>query len=233
MQFNVAFIGLLGRDAPITDERHAGVHRLHPPGDLSAEPDPQPRRLLTTPDQAAGRDVFFMNRSADSTPFQTCNGCHVLDPRAAAHFGQRRVLELRLRDAALQDPAPSQPVPEGRHVRACRLAASSPGDNGFKGDLGARLRLPPRRQRRHPLPLHARDRVRRAAGAVLQRRLPSQTRRRPDAAGRGVVPARLRQQHEAGRRAAGRRSARRRSSTLDRASICSTTAPPPATATSS
>ena len=44
-KFNPAFTGLIGRDGRAVGDRHARLHRLHPDGDLPAEPGPQPRQL--------------------------------------------------------------------------------------------------------------------------------------------------------------------------------------------
>ena len=52
-KFQAAFADLLGRSEPALRRGHAGVHRLHPPGHLSAEPDPQPRQLAHA--RSAGR----------------------------------------------------------------------------------------------------------------------------------------------------------------------------------
>ena len=76
-KFNVAFVGLNGRDAFI------------PEADMQAFTDfalditypPNPIRKLDnslTPEQQVGRDFYFNSRPSD-TVFE-CNGCHVLDP---------------------------------------------------------------------------------------------------------------------------------------------------------
>ncbi|MGK3999284.1 beta-propeller fold lactonase family protein [Sorangium sp. So ce1024] len=81
-KFNVAFVGLLGRDAPI------------PAADMQAFTDfilqvvypPNPIRRLDnslTPDQAAGK-AFFLLPPSEGGP---CASCHVLDPTANAEHG--------------------------------------------------------------------------------------------------------------------------------------------------
>ncbi|WP_438025001.1 hypothetical protein [Sorangium sp. So ce233] len=81
-KFNVAFVGLLGRDAPI------------PAADMQAFTDfvlqvmypPNPIRRLDntlTPDQAAGK-AFFTLPPSEGGP---CASCHVLDPTANAEHG--------------------------------------------------------------------------------------------------------------------------------------------------
>ncbi len=89
-KFNVAFPGLVGSAAQLTD------------GDMQAFTDfilqvtypPNPIRALDnslTPEQQAGRNFFF-NQTSDgqelpSDTFHNCNGCHVLDPNGNAQFG--------------------------------------------------------------------------------------------------------------------------------------------------
>ena len=107
--------GLLGRDGAAHRRRDAGVHRLHPAGHLSAEPDPRPRQLADAATQQAGRDFFFGRDHRTSS--SNCNGCHALDPARRASSAATGCSTLRERAADLQDPAPAQPVPEGRHVR--------------------------------------------------------------------------------------------------------------------
>ena len=111
-KFIVAFDGLLGRGAPIDHGGHAGVHRLHPAGDLPAEPDPRPRqhphpraaggqRHLLRPDHRRRPQLQWLPRAQ--------SGGRLLRR-------QRQIVD-RGRAAGVQDPAPAQPVPEGRHVR--------------------------------------------------------------------------------------------------------------------
>lgn len=82
-KFNVAFAGLVGRHAVLSD------------ADMQAFTDfvleitypPNPIRNLDnslTPDQAAGRALYF---GEISDTFFNCNDCHVLDPRANSEFG--------------------------------------------------------------------------------------------------------------------------------------------------
>ena len=61
--------GLLGAQRAARRRRHAGVHRLHPAGDLSAEPDPQPRQLADR--RAAGGPRLLLQparRTAQELP---------------------------------------------------------------------------------------------------------------------------------------------------------------------
>jgi hypothetical protein len=82
-RFNVAFGGLLGRSGPLDpDEMQAFTDFI-----LQVTYPPNPVRALDnslTSDQSAGR-TFFMT-SSPSDVFQTCDGCHRLDP-PNGHFG--------------------------------------------------------------------------------------------------------------------------------------------------
>ncbi|HEX3759080.1 MAG TPA: hypothetical protein VHW23_10255 [Kofleriaceae bacterium] len=88
-KFNVAFPGLLGRSAPLTDAQMQAYTDFV----LQITYPPNPIRNLDdslTPDQQAGRDFYF-SHTADggelvSDGAHNCNGCHVLDPRGNAEF---------------------------------------------------------------------------------------------------------------------------------------------------
>ena len=165
--------------------RDAGVHDVHPAGDVSAEPDPRARQL------AHGRirppAGTSSSRPADSDVFQNCDGCHRLDP-ANGFFGSRRLLELRVRDAEPEDPAPAEPLPEGRHVRHAGDPLRQQRRQRQQGRAGPRLRLPARRQHRHRVPLPSGDRLQprqpRRVPRPEPRRLPARRRRRHRSAAR-------------------------------------------------
>jgi YVTN family beta-propeller protein len=80
-KFNTAFVGLLGRDVPLSDtEMQAFTNFV-----LLLSSPPNPIRALDdslTAMQQAGRDFYF-NVISDT---QTCNTCHVLDP-SSGFFG--------------------------------------------------------------------------------------------------------------------------------------------------
>ncbi|AUX40970.1 hypothetical protein SOCE26_023720 [Sorangium cellulosum] len=84
-EFNPAFIDLLGRSALIPDaDMQAFADFI-----LQVTYPPNPLRALDnslTPDQQAGRDFFFNNKS-DFSEEGTCVSCHVLDPHANEEFG--------------------------------------------------------------------------------------------------------------------------------------------------
>ncbi len=82
-KFNVAFAGLNGRDAVLTDAQMQAFTDFV----LQITYPPNPIRALDnslTPDQAAGRGMYF---GLISDTFFNCNGCHVLDPDGNRQFG--------------------------------------------------------------------------------------------------------------------------------------------------
>jgi DNA-binding beta-propeller fold protein YncE len=87
-EFNVAFVNLLGRDAPIAtaDMTKFGAFAL----ELTLPPNPI-RNLDNsfTTQQQQGRDLFFggTNGQRRMDPVRTCNGCHKVDPLANSQFG--------------------------------------------------------------------------------------------------------------------------------------------------
>ena len=146
--------------------RHGGVHELHPPGHLSAEPDPQPRQLA---DRASSRRAatFYFNHAIAERPrelpsdrFHNCNGCHTLDPNgnagASAAPGllrHRRQALVRVRDARSSRSRTCATCTRRsacsarRRIRCSRARCSSPSSSVRPTRSGARLRLPARRRR--------------------------------------------------------------------------------------
>ena len=139
----------------LTHERHAGVHRLHPAGHLSAEPDPQPRQLAHA--EPAGRARLLLQR-----PISDIARRHLQRlPRARsatanAEFGVASAGLLRHR-RPLRRSRPSRRSSRSRtcatctrrsacsawpHVRPADRPPASPvtflpapfNDNGFLGD---------------------------------------------------------------------------------------------------
>jgi len=85
-KFVVAFEGLLGRSAPLSDEEMQAYTDFV----LQIMYPPNPIRNLDnslTPDQQAGKN-FFMGPVSDT--LLSCNGCHVLDPDGNRQFGVAR-----------------------------------------------------------------------------------------------------------------------------------------------
>ena len=99
------------------------------------------------PDQQAGHDFFFnADRPTSSADLQRLPHAR---PGARASSAPTASRPSRARPQDVQDPAPAQPVPEGRHVRHAGSRRASTRRQRLPGRSGARLRLPARRQRRH------------------------------------------------------------------------------------
>jgi hypothetical protein len=82
-KFNVAFKGLNGRNSTLTEEEMQAFTDFI----LQVTYPPNPIRHLDnslTPDQSAGRDFYFGEKS---DTFFNCNGCHVLDLDGNKEFG--------------------------------------------------------------------------------------------------------------------------------------------------
>jgi DNA-binding beta-propeller fold protein YncE len=93
-KFNVAFQGLVGRSAQLTDAEMQTFTDFI----LQVMYPPNPIRNLDnslTPDQQAGKAIFFQAfTGADGQQhelpidsFHNCNGCHTLDPQGNAQYG--------------------------------------------------------------------------------------------------------------------------------------------------
>ncbi len=180
--FNVAFGGLLGRSGPLT----AGEMQAFTDFILQVTYPPNPIRALNnvdTPEEAAGRNFFMISTPVGRLPELQ----RLPSPRSRARLlRHRRLLELRVRDAEPEDPAPPQPLSEGRHVRDAERALRQPGRQRQQGRPGAGLRLPPRRQHGHRLPLPRHHGVQPDEPGRLpdpeRRRHPERDGRRPAAA---------------------------------------------------
>lgn len=87
-QFNPAFVGLIGRHAPLSAEDMQDFTDFV----LELTYPPNPNRALDnslTTEQQAGSDFFFGKATAFglSDPFNACSGCHITDPTGNAEFG--------------------------------------------------------------------------------------------------------------------------------------------------
>jgi YVTN family beta-propeller protein len=127
-KFNPAFVGLIGRDAPLTDaEMQAFTDFI-----LQVAYPPNPIRALDntlTPNQQAGRNFYFNNISDTLT----CNGCHVLNPTQGFFGGDGR--------SSFEAETQQLKIPHLRNmyqkVGMFGMPAVSfflSGDNGAKGD---------------------------------------------------------------------------------------------------
>jgi DNA-binding beta-propeller fold protein YncE len=87
-QFNAAFVGLVGRHAPLpADEMQAFTDFA-----MALTYPPNPVRALDnslTPEQEAGMEFFFGLRTVHglSDPFNSCQGCHITDRNGNAEYG--------------------------------------------------------------------------------------------------------------------------------------------------
>ena len=162
--FNVAFPGLVGNAAELSDADMTAFANFTLADHLPAEPDPQPRQLAHRRRRQAG-DAFYFNKpsTAASCPidrFHDCNGCHVLDRTATrgltAHpgffgtdgrlsfEGETQIFKVpHLRNAYQKVGMYASSLDSVHAVRVRHPAAQPAGSPGRP-----RLRLPPRRQRR-------------------------------------------------------------------------------------
>lgn len=82
-QFNAAFISLVGRDVPISENEMAALTDFS----LALTYPPNPIRQLNNQDrplEARGRAMYF---GPVTDTGSNCNGCHTLDPAGNAEFG--------------------------------------------------------------------------------------------------------------------------------------------------
>ncbi len=136
--FNVAFPGLNGRHAMLEAQDMQAFADFV----LQITYPPNPIRNLDnslTPDQAAGRAMYFGDRS---DTFLNCNGCHVLDPAGNKEFGVAKPGFFGT-DGRFSFEAETQifKIPHLRNlyqkIGMFGMASAPfvlPGDNGFKGD---------------------------------------------------------------------------------------------------
>lgn len=137
-QFQAAFPGLIGREAPIpADDMEAFIDFA-----LQIMYPPNPIRNLDnslTPDQQAGRDHFF--KPGGAFP-DKCVTCHVLDPQANASSGEPIPGFFGTSGQYLfGEVAQGMKIPHLRNLyqKVGMFGMESvptifPGDNGFKGD---------------------------------------------------------------------------------------------------
>ena len=135
-KFNVAFEGLIGRSAQLTDaEMQAFTDFI-----LQVTYPPNPIRNLDNslkPDEQAGRNFYF---GPISDGFQTCNGCHRLAPEAnhqeqfPGFFGGDGRASFEAETQILKVPHLRNMYQKVGMFGMPAIAFINSGDNGFKGD---------------------------------------------------------------------------------------------------
>ncbi len=129
-KFIVAFDGLLGRGAPIADADMQKFTDFI----LQVTYPPNPIRALDnslTPDQSAGRN-FFLN-SSPSDVFQTCTGCHRLDP-PAGFFGSDGFSSFEFEPQFMKIPHLRNVYQKVGMFGMIQVPFFNAGDNAHKGD---------------------------------------------------------------------------------------------------
>ena len=134
------FEGLLGRSEQLTAGRDAGVHRLHPAGDVSAEPDPQPRQLAHA--GAAGRPQHLLRAGLRHASRTATAATRLMRDRQRGlrRRGARLLRRRRPLDASRARPRSSRSRTSATCTRRSACSAwrpspvINPGDNGFPGD---------------------------------------------------------------------------------------------------
>jgi hypothetical protein len=130
LKFNVAFDGLLGRGAPIPgpdmDAFAAFILEVtYPPNPIRALDN-----SLTGP-EANGRNFFF--NSSPSDVFQTCNGCHALNP-ALGFFGSDGFSSFEFETQNLKIAHLRNLYQKVGMFGMPAITFLNTGDNGHKGD---------------------------------------------------------------------------------------------------
>lgn len=110
MNFNPAFVGLLGRASPLT----VGEMTAFTEFALDIALPPNPIRALDnslSASEQAGRDFYVGERRSDGFPFDfsgaqdgfTCDGCHVIDP-SQGFFGTNTLASFENEDQIMKIP---------------------------------------------------------------------------------------------------------------------------------
>ena len=137
-QLRGAFVGLVGRDAPLA----AADMQKFTDFILQATLPPNPNRVIhgsLTSDQAAGKSFFLGPRRSDGLANDilgiqvgfTCDGCHTLyRERALRHGGAGQAFESE--EQIVKNRTCGSP-PEGRDVRASRRGVRRPAEGAVRG----------------------------------------------------------------------------------------------------
>jgi DNA-binding beta-propeller fold protein YncE len=130
IRFNVAFEGLLGRSGPIPAQMMSDFADFI----LEVTYPPNPIRNLDnslTADQQAGRTFYFGPQPSDV--FQTCNGCHALNP-AGGFFGSDGFSSFEFETQLLKIPHLRNMYQKIGMFGMPAVPFVNAGDNGHKGD---------------------------------------------------------------------------------------------------
>ncbi len=149
-KFNPAFQDLLGSSQQLAPaDMQAFANFI-----LQVSYPPNPIRNLDnslTPDQQAGHDFFMgiTNNGLPTDTFQTCTGCHVLDPNGNSQYGVafpgffgtdgESSFE---NETQLQNPPTQESVSEGGQVRNVARSLLSRRCDSEHGGSDPRLRVP-------------------------------------------------------------------------------------------
>ena len=129
LRFNPAFVGLLGRDTEIANADMTAFANFI----LDVRYPPNPIRNLDnslTPSQQAGRNFYFGPQPSDV--FQTCNGCHVLNP-ASGFFGTDGFSSFEFEAQLLKIPHLRNMYQKIGMFGMPDIDFVNSGDNGHKG----------------------------------------------------------------------------------------------------
>ena len=174
------------------------VHRLHPAGDVSAEPDPPARQ------PAHGRGAHRARPSSTDpspTPSSTATGA-TCSTRRTAHFGTDGFTTFEAETQMFKIPHLRNLYQKVGMFGMPAVSGLRAGEQRQPGRAGARLRLPARRQRGHDLPLPPGERVQQhGRGRAEPRAVHAPVRLQPGADRRPADHADQRERRRRGRRA--------------------------------
>ena len=129
-EFNVAFVGLLGRGTQLTtDEMNSFTNFIM---DITYPPNPnRPLNNVLTARQQAGNNFFRTQLSTAS--FLTCNQCHLLDP-ANLHFGSSGLMSFESETQVFKIAHLRNMYQKVGMFGMPNNGSIVPGDNVFMGD---------------------------------------------------------------------------------------------------
>ena len=208
MAFNVAFVGLLGRETQLCRRRCR-------PSRASSSTS-STHRIRSVTSTVRSRPIskpgayFFLDPIVRDV-FQSCDGCHKLDP-AQGFFGTDGFSSFEQEPQMFKIPHLRNLYQKVGMFGMIFVPFLNQGDNGFKGNQVRGFGYPARRQHRHGLPFPALDRVQSAGLPSVHQpgRLSVWTGGRRAAPQARAVPARIRYGPRTDRRPAGHPHERQR-----------------------